>query len=239
MNFAYDWAFAKPIRKIYYNLTITGLSVFVALFIGTVEILGLIAQETNATGGFWDFMVQFNINRAGFMIVGIFAVTWVVALCVWHFGKIEHRWERQATEARIRRGDLVPSTTEPPGAAAHLVCGAKWRHPVPRKGGHAPRAAWSRCRRCARLAACGSGSSSPTTTTTQHATTTTATPTTTTTAASTTTTAASGAQNLPVTDALRTQLLAVGAALHNLPVSDYTGLEPGVTYYAYDAATKT
>jgi hypothetical protein len=89
------------------------------------------------------------------------------------------------------------------------------------------------------LAACGSGSSSPTTTTTQHATTTTATPTTTTTAASTTTTAASGAQNLPVTDALRTQLLAVGAALHNLPVSDYTGLEPGVTYYAYDAATKT
>ena len=108
MNFAYDWAFAKPIRKIYYNLTITGLSVFVALFIGTVEILGLIAQATNATGGFWDFMVQFNINRAGFMIVGIFAVTWVVALCVWHFGKIEHRWERQATEARIRRGDLVP-----------------------------------------------------------------------------------------------------------------------------------
>ena len=48
MNFAYDWAFAKPIRKIYYNLTITGLSVFVALFIGTIEILGLIAQEANA-----------------------------------------------------------------------------------------------------------------------------------------------------------------------------------------------
>ena len=47
MNFAYDWAFSKPIRKIYYNLTITGLSVFIALFIGTIEILGLIAQETN------------------------------------------------------------------------------------------------------------------------------------------------------------------------------------------------
>ena len=58
MNFAYDWAFAKPIRKIYYNLTITGLSVFVALFIGTIEILGLIAGEYNLTGGFWDFMAE-------------------------------------------------------------------------------------------------------------------------------------------------------------------------------------
>ena len=58
MNFAYDWAFAKPIRKIYYNLTITGLSVFIALFIGTIEILGLIAQETNLSGGFWDFVAE-------------------------------------------------------------------------------------------------------------------------------------------------------------------------------------
>jgi high-affinity nickel-transport protein len=100
MNFAYDWAFAKPIRKIYYNLTITGLSVFVALFIGTIEILGLIAQETNLSGGFWDFMQTFNINRAGFIIVGVFVVTWIVALAVWRFGKIEHKWERQMAEAQ-------------------------------------------------------------------------------------------------------------------------------------------
>ncbi len=73
MNFAYDWAFSNPIRKIYYNLTITSLSVFVALFIGTIEILGLIAQETNRTGGFWDLVATFNINRAGFIIVGVFA----------------------------------------------------------------------------------------------------------------------------------------------------------------------
>ena len=102
MNFAYDWAFAKPIRKIYYNLTITGLSVFVALFIGTIEILGLVAQETNASGGFWDFMANFNINRAGFVIVGIFVVTWIVALAIWHFGQIEQRWERQASDAYAR-----------------------------------------------------------------------------------------------------------------------------------------
>jgi high-affinity nickel-transport protein len=95
MNFAYDWAFAKPVRKIYYNLTITGLSVFVALFIGTVEILGLVAQETNLSGGIWSFLEGFNINRAGFIIVGVFVLTWIVALLVWRFGEIERRWELQ------------------------------------------------------------------------------------------------------------------------------------------------
>jgi len=99
MNFAYDWAFAKPIRKIYYNLTITGLSVFVALFIGTIEIVGLVAQETNLSGGFWTFLEGFNINRAGFIIVGIFVVTWVVALLVWRFGNIESKWELQTSQA--------------------------------------------------------------------------------------------------------------------------------------------
>jgi high-affinity nickel-transport protein len=93
MNFAYDWAFARPIRKVYYNLTITGLSVFVAFFIGTVEILTLIGQEYRLGGRFWTFMGDFNINKAGFVIVGVFVVTWAVALAVWHFGKIEQKWE--------------------------------------------------------------------------------------------------------------------------------------------------
>jgi high-affinity nickel-transport protein len=99
MNFAYDWAFARPVRKVYYNLTITGLSVFVAFFIGTVEILGLIGQETGAGGGFWAFMGGFDINKAGFVIVGVFVLTWVVALGVWHFGKVEQRWDLAAASA--------------------------------------------------------------------------------------------------------------------------------------------
>ncbi len=103
MNFAYDWAFARPIRKIYYNLTITGLSVFIALFIGTVEILGLLAQEGDLSGGFWAFLATFNLNRAGFVIVAIFVVTWIVALAIWHFGDIERKWEEQATRARAGR----------------------------------------------------------------------------------------------------------------------------------------
>ncbi len=92
MNFAYDWAFATPVRKLYYNLTITGLSVFVALFIGTVEIVGLVAREGHLTGGLWGLLAGFDINRAGFVIVGVFVVTWVVALAVWRLAGIERRW---------------------------------------------------------------------------------------------------------------------------------------------------
>src|ERR1700734_4187806 len=93
MNFAYDWAFAKPVRKVYYNLTITALSVFVAVFIGAVEILGLLGQESNLTGSGWAWLENFNINTAGFAIVGVFVLTWIVALCIWRFGRIEQKWE--------------------------------------------------------------------------------------------------------------------------------------------------
>ena len=92
MNFAYGWAFAKPVRKIYYNITITGLSVMVALVIGTIELAGIFAQHLNATGPFWVWVENIDINTLGFMIVGMFVVTWAVALAVWHFGRIEERW---------------------------------------------------------------------------------------------------------------------------------------------------
>jgi high-affinity nickel-transport protein len=100
MNFAYDWAFARPVRKVFYNLTITGLSVFVAFFIGTIEILGLVGTELNLTGGFWSFMGNFDLNKAGFVIVGIFVLTWAVALAIWHFGRIEQKWEAAAEGPR-------------------------------------------------------------------------------------------------------------------------------------------
>jgi nickel/cobalt transporter (NiCoT) family protein len=100
MNFAYDWAFARPVRKVFYNLTITGLSVFVAFFIGTIELLGLLGTELNLSGGFWSFMGSFDLNKAGFVIVGIFVVTWAVALSIWHFGHIEQKWEAAAEGPR-------------------------------------------------------------------------------------------------------------------------------------------
>jgi high-affinity nickel-transport protein len=92
MNFAYDWAFSQPVRKVYYNLTITGLSVFVAVFIGGVETLGLLAQDGHLGGGFWSWMAGFNINTAGFVIVGVFVLTWVVALAFWRWGRVEQKW---------------------------------------------------------------------------------------------------------------------------------------------------
>ena len=92
MNFAYDWAFANPVRKVFYNLTITGLSVAVAFFVGTIEILGLIGQEANLSSPFWDFFQRFNINTAGFVIVGLFVATWVVALVYWRLARVEEKW---------------------------------------------------------------------------------------------------------------------------------------------------
>ena len=88
MNFAYDWAFAKPVRKVFYNLTITGLSVFVAFFIGTIELLGLLGHRApDLHDPFFNFFAHFNINTAGFVIVGAFVATWVIAALYWHFGR--------------------------------------------------------------------------------------------------------------------------------------------------------
>jgi high-affinity nickel-transport protein len=92
MNAAYGWAFLNPVRKVYYNLAITGLSVAICFFIGTIEVLGLLPVELHWRGQFWDDMAGFNINTAGFVIVGMFVVTWGLALAVWRYGRVEERW---------------------------------------------------------------------------------------------------------------------------------------------------
>jgi high-affinity nickel-transport protein len=92
MNLAYGWAFFNPVRKVYYNLAITGLSVAICFFIGTVEVLGLLPMELHLHGHFWDDMAGFNINTAGFVIVGMFVLTWVVALAIWRIGNVEEKW---------------------------------------------------------------------------------------------------------------------------------------------------
>jgi len=96
MNFAYGWAFSKPLRKVYYNLTITGLSVAVALVIGSIELLGLAAEQFGLAGGLWDWIAGVDLNVVGFVIVGMFVATWAVALSVWRFGRIEERWASTA-----------------------------------------------------------------------------------------------------------------------------------------------
>ncbi|HET9092583.1 MAG TPA: HoxN/HupN/NixA family nickel/cobalt transporter [Acidimicrobiales bacterium] len=100
MNFAYGWAFSRPIRKVYYNITITGLSVVVAFLIGTVELAGLLSSEFGANGSLARFFETFNINTAGFVVVGLFVVTWAIALAIWRYGHIEERWDAAADKAR-------------------------------------------------------------------------------------------------------------------------------------------
>jgi high-affinity nickel-transport protein len=92
MNFAYGWAFSHPVRKVYYNITITGLSVAVALLIGTVELLSTLVDKLGLSGGIWSFMATINLNSVGYMVVALFVLTWVVALAVWRLGRIEQRW---------------------------------------------------------------------------------------------------------------------------------------------------
>jgi high-affinity nickel-transport protein len=96
MNFAYGWAFANPVRKIYYNITITGLSVVVALVIGTIELASLAAAELGLGGAFWTWLSGLNLNTIGFAIVGLFVLTWVVALLAWRLLGLERRFAAHA-----------------------------------------------------------------------------------------------------------------------------------------------
>jgi high-affinity nickel-transport protein len=92
MNFAYGWAFSKPVRKVYYNITITGLSVAVALIIGTAELLGLLANQPGWVGGFWHRIGGLDLNILGYLIVGLFVLTWAVSLLIWRYARIEDKW---------------------------------------------------------------------------------------------------------------------------------------------------
>ncbi len=92
MNFAYGWAFSQPVRKVYYNITITALSVFVALAIGSIEILGLLAEKLGWDSGVAGWISGINLDHVGFVIVGIFIVTWIVAILTYRVGNIEEKW---------------------------------------------------------------------------------------------------------------------------------------------------
>jgi high-affinity nickel-transport protein len=102
MNFAYGWAFSRPVRKVYYNITITALSVAVALIIGTIELVSIMTDRLSISSGPLAWLGGLDLNNVGFFIVGLFVLTWVVALGVWRFARIEDRWAAGlATEPAI------------------------------------------------------------------------------------------------------------------------------------------
>jgi high-affinity nickel-transport protein len=99
MNFAYGWAFAKPVRKVYYNITVTGLSVAVAVVIGGIELVSVLADKLTVTAGPIAWIAGLDLNLVGYVIVGVFVVTWAVALAVWRLGRIEQKWDAHLTAA--------------------------------------------------------------------------------------------------------------------------------------------
>jgi len=92
MNAAYGWAFARPVRKVFYNITITAVSVAVALIIGTIELISALTDQAGINSGPLAAIAGIPLDYAGYGIVALFVLSWLTALAVWRFGRIEERW---------------------------------------------------------------------------------------------------------------------------------------------------
>jgi nickel/cobalt transporter (NiCoT) family protein len=89
MTTAYRWAFATPIRKVYYNLTVTGLSVVAALLIGGLELAQVLAQALGLTSGFWARLSSLDFGRLGYLLVALFVLTWSLSYGAWRLLRLE------------------------------------------------------------------------------------------------------------------------------------------------------
>ena len=92
MNLAYGWAFARPVRKVFYNLVVTSISVAVALVIGTIELASVIADRLHVTAGPLAAIASIPLDYAGYGIVALFALTWALAIAIWKTFHLEERW---------------------------------------------------------------------------------------------------------------------------------------------------
>jgi high-affinity nickel-transport protein len=90
---AYSWAFSSPLRKIYYNITTTSLSVAVALLIGTVELLQVLGSEFNWHGRFFSTLAALDFETLGYAIVAMFVVGWALSVSIWKYRRLEDRWD--------------------------------------------------------------------------------------------------------------------------------------------------
>lgn len=90
MRLAYGWAFLNPLRKIYYNLTVTIISVLVAWIIGAIELLQVLSNELSLRGSFWNYLNGLDFETMGFAIVGIFLLAWLISWAYWKINKFDH-----------------------------------------------------------------------------------------------------------------------------------------------------
>ncbi|HLJ36251.1 MAG TPA: HoxN/HupN/NixA family nickel/cobalt transporter [Ktedonobacteraceae bacterium] len=87
---AYGWAFVKPVRKLYYNLNITLVSVLVAFVVGTIEVFSIISGPLGLKGGFWDYLNNLDFGVLGGMIIGVFVLSWVVSTVIYKMKRYDH-----------------------------------------------------------------------------------------------------------------------------------------------------
>ncbi len=96
MTVAYDWAFANPVRKIYYNLSVTGLSVAVAFVIGSIELVSVLHERFRLDSWATNWVAGVDLGNVGFVVVGVFVLVWGVAVAYWKLGRVEERWAAPA-----------------------------------------------------------------------------------------------------------------------------------------------
>lgn len=92
MNAAYGWAFEQPVRKVFYNLTMTTVTVVSAISVGLVSLGGVLIERFGLSGGAWDVVAAIDLAHAGYALVAVFAGIFATSLAVWKFGEIERRW---------------------------------------------------------------------------------------------------------------------------------------------------
>ncbi|HLL62219.1 MAG TPA: HoxN/HupN/NixA family nickel/cobalt transporter, partial [Propionibacteriaceae bacterium] len=102
MNVAYGWAFARPVRKVYYNITVTSLSVAVALVIGGIELISILVDEVGITSGPLAAVAAVDLTHVGYGIVVFFVLAWLVSLGFWKFGRVEEKWSARLQGSTIR-----------------------------------------------------------------------------------------------------------------------------------------
>ncbi|WP_248762838.1 HoxN/HupN/NixA family nickel/cobalt transporter [Pseudarthrobacter sp. SSS035] len=98
MTFAYRWALSRPVRRIYYNVVVTGLSVAVALGVGSVQLISLLVDSAGIRSGPLAVIGGLDLAAVGYTTVALFIFTWLLALGVWRFGHIEERWSMPVPE---------------------------------------------------------------------------------------------------------------------------------------------
>lgn len=107
MTKAYSWAFTSPLRKIYYNITTTGLSIFVALVIGTIELVGVLAEKTDIdTHQPFKAIAEIDLGAIGYWIVAAFVLAWVGSVLIWKYGRYEERYSSGIVETEHAHKEL-------------------------------------------------------------------------------------------------------------------------------------